>query len=187
MSNAKLKQQWQTLKQGVSQHTLTQQATARWRAFNEREQRLLAVLAGVLGLALLYFVIWQPSVNAVAQAEQRLSGQQQQLRWVQQSLAKYQALSQAAESDTQQAEQADQSSTQRLNAAATAMELSIARMQPQQNGVLVTIDEADFSQVIDFIASLQRDYGLQVSVADMARLDAPGQVRVRQLLVMDAS
>lgn len=184
MSKAKLQQQWLAAKQRLMQQAWMQQAVARWRNFNEREQRLLTALGGVLGLAVLYFLVWQPSVNAVTQAQQKLAGQQQQLHWVQQSLAKYQALSQQAQTEDSAT---TQSSTQRLNAAASALELSIARMQPQQDGVLITIDQASFNQVIDFIAALQREYGLHVTIADMARLDEPGQVRVRQLLVMDAS
>lgn len=160
------------------------QAQQRWKQFNEREQRLIQGLAAVCLLAFLYFVLWQPSAAVVAKAEQRVTAQQQQLRWVQQSLAKYQALQQQTQSSPQQSQQ---STSQRLNAAASALELNIARMQPQQNGMLITIDEASFAKVIDFITLLKSEYSLHVSAADIARLDQPGQVRVRQLLVMDAS
>ena len=163
---------------------LYRQAQHRWKQFNEREQRLLQGLGGVCLLAFLYFALWQPSAAAVAKAEQRVAVQQQQLRWVQQSLAKYQALQQQAQSTPQQSQQ---STSQRLNAAANTLELTIARMQPQQNGMLITIDEASFATVIDFITLLKSEYSLHVSAADIARLEQPGQVRVRQLLVMDAS
>ncbi|MGM0525187.1 MAG: type II secretion system protein GspM [Pseudomonadota bacterium] len=172
----------QRVQQRLQSHSLYHQAQQRWQALNEREQRLLRVLSIVLGIALLYFVIWQPSVNAFQQANQRVTAQQQQLSWVQQTLARYQSAKDQAPQQTVN----DESVSQRINAAARALELDIARLQPQQDSVLISIDDADFTQVLELIAQLESRFQLQVETADIAKLDNPGQVRVRQLLVTEA-
>jgi len=170
------------LQQRLQNHSFYQQAQQRWLALNEREQRLLRVLTIVLGIAVLYFVIWQPSVSALQQANQRVAAQQQQLSWVQQTLARYQAAKDRAPQRTRN----DESVSQRISSAARALELDIARLQPQQDSVLVSIDDADFKQVLELIAQLESRFQLQVETADIAKLDSPGQVRVRQLLVTEA-
>lgn len=170
--------------QQLQHHPLMQRAQQRWQQFAPREQRLLQVLAAVLGVAVVYFLIWQPSQQARLQAEQRLQAQQQQLLWVQQNIARYQAL---AARQQERVEPASGSLTQRLNQAAEAQDIRLARMQPQGEGMVVSVDEASFSQVLQLVAQLEQQYQLRVETLDVARLDTPGQVRVRQLLVMDNS
>ncbi|RUO64901.1 type II secretion system protein GspM [Idiomarina ramblicola] len=155
----------------------------RWRQFNQREQSLLAVLAGVLFIALLYFVIWQPSAQAVANAEQKLVAQQQQYQWVQQAIARYKELE---ESSTQQ-QSASGSVTQRINRAAAAQDIQIARLQPQGQEYLLSIDDVAFSDLLSFLAELEQQQGLALSAVDIAKLNTPGQVRLRKLLVREAS
>ncbi|WP_404401651.1 type II secretion system protein M [Idiomarina seosinensis] len=169
---------WQ---QQLQSQPVVQQAQQRWQQFNQREQRLLSALAAVLLLALLYFVIWQPSQQLRTEANQRLQAQQQQLNWVQQSLARYQALK-SSQDDTASA---GGSLSQRLNQAAQAQDINLARLQPQGQGMLVSIDEAGFNQVLNFIAQLENQYQMSITTLDIARLEAPGQVRVRQLLVVE--
>lgn len=173
-------QHWQ---QQLQSQPVVQQAQQRWQQFNQREQRLLSALGAVLLLALLYFVIWQPSQQLRVQAEQRLQAQQQQLNWVRQNIARYQALK-SSQSST---ERANGSLSQRLNQAAASHDIALARIQPQGEGMLITIDEAGFNQVLNFVAQLENQYQMSIETLDVARLDNPGQVRVRQLLVVDPS
>ncbi|MCA1767809.1 MAG: type II secretion system protein M [Idiomarina sp.] len=155
----------------------------RWRQFNKREQGLLAVLGGVLFIALLYFVIWQPSAQAVADAERKLEAQQSQYQWVQQAIARYKKLE---ENSTQQ-QSASGSVTQRINRAAAAQDIQIARLQPQGQEYLLTIDDVAFSDLLSFLAELETQQGLALSAVDIAKLNTPGQVRLRKLLVREAS
>lgn len=168
----------------VRTHPLAVTLQQRWAQFAPREQRLLSALAVVLAIAVLYFVIWQPSYQVRLNAEQRLQGQQQQLQWVKQNLGRYQARVQSSEAA---APQASGSLTQRLNQAADANDISLARIQPQGEGVVISVDEANFDRVLAFVAQLEQQYQLQISTLDVARLDTPGQVRVRQLLVTESS
>jgi len=155
----------------------------RWNQFNQREQTLLAILTGVLCIALLYFVIWLPSSQAVTNAERQLVAQQQQYQWVQQAIARYKTLEQNA---TQQSS-ASGSVTQRINRAAAAQDIQIARMQPQGQEYLLTVDEVSFADLLSFLAELEQRQGLALQAVDIAKLNVPGQVRLRKLLVREAS
>jgi len=158
-------------------------AKQRWRQFNKREQGLLAVLCGVLFIAFMYFIIWQPSAQAVADAERKLEAQQSQYQWVQQAIARYKKLE---ENSTQQ-QSASGSVTQRINRAAAAQDIQIARLQPQGQEYLLTIDDVAFSDLLSFLAELETQQGLALSAVDIAKLNTPGQVRLRKLLVREAS
>ncbi|MCP1339195.1 type II secretion system protein M [Idiomarina sp. M1R2S28] len=155
----------------------------RWQQFNHREQSLLAVLAGVLFIAFLYFVIWQPSSQAVANAERQLAAQQQQYQWVQRAIARYKKLE---ESNSQQ-QSASGSVSQRINRAAAAQDIQIARLQPQGQEYLLSVDEVAFSDLLSFLAELEQRQGLALKAVDIAKLNTPGQVRLRKLLVSEAS
>lgn len=155
----------------------------RWQQFNQREQSLLAVLAGVLFIAFLYFLIWQPSFQAVASAERQLTAQQQQYQWVQQAIARYKKL----EESSSQQQSASGSVSQRINRAAAAQDIQIARLQPQGQEYLLSVDEVAFSDLLSFLAELEQRQGLALEAVDIAKLNTPGQVRLRKLLVREAS
>lgn len=176
-----LKQLSSPIGQRLSQHAMVQAGQRRWQQLNGREQRLLSALAWVLLLAIVYFLLWQPSHQARIAAQQRLEAQQQQLTWVNQSIARYQALSQQEDNTST----ATGSLTQRLNQAADNFEIALSRMQPQGDNMMVAVDEASFDQVLAFTAALESDYQLSIELLDVAKLDEPGQVRVRQLQVAE--
>lgn len=155
----------------------------RWQQFNQREQSLLAVLAGVLFIAFLYFLIWQPSSQAVASAERQLTAQQQQYQWVQQAIARYKKL----EESSSQQQNASGSVSQRINRAAAAQDIQIARLQPQGQEYLLSVDEVAFSDLLSFLAELEQRQGLALKAVDIAELNTPGQVRLRKLLIREAS
>lgn len=158
-------------------------AQQRWQRFNTREQRLLSILAAVCFIAALYFLIWQPSYQAVAHAERQLTAQQAQYQWVQQAIARYK----------QREEQLDEqqpisgSVTQRINRAAAAKDIQIARLQPQGQAYLLVIDEVMFPDLLSFLVNLEQQQGLVLSAMDITKLKTPGQVRLRKLLVREAS
>jgi len=158
-----------------------QLAYNRWQQFNSREQRLLSALAIVLAIAFLYFIIWLPSSQSVIQAENRLKSQQDQYQWVQQAIARYKSMEgRSAKSSTVKG-----SLSQRINQAAAQYDIELARIQPQGEEYLVTVDTVPFNQLLQFMNALESDFGLQLTGADIARLEQPGSVRLRKLLVKD--
>ena len=65
----------------------TEPARARWNALGARERRVASVLAGILGAALFYLLVWSPVESGLARARERLVLVQAQLARVQEQAA----------------------------------------------------------------------------------------------------
>jgi general secretion pathway protein M len=52
---------------------------------------------------------------------------------------------------------------------------------------LLSVDEVAFSDLLSFLAELEQRQGLALKAVDIAKLNTPGQVRLRKLLVREAS
>jgi len=63
-------------------------ARARWNALGPRERRVASVVAGLLGAALFYLLVWNPVESGLAKARSRLASVQTQLARVQQQAAR---------------------------------------------------------------------------------------------------
>ncbi|MAF75619.1 MAG: Type II secretory pathway, component PulM [Idiomarinaceae bacterium] len=170
------------LLQKIAQTPVVQSAQQRWAQLAVREQNLVKGLGAVIVVAIIYFAIWQPTYSAQQLAERRLEGQQQQLLWLREQVARYQSLS-----ATQAQSEVSGSLSQRVNEAAASNKIQIARMQPQNNGLIVSVDETSYQQAMSWLYALEQTYQLQVTTLDLARLDEPGKVRVRQVLVTEKS
>ncbi|EKE85211.1 type II secretion system protein GspM [Idiomarina xiamenensis] len=152
---------------------------AYWQKLNARE-RLLLKCGGVFVLiGVLYWVIWQPLVTATERAQQQLDGRLQTLQWVQENSQRYRQL--AAQSGRTQ--QVSGSLQQRFSHSARELDINVSRMQPQGEQLLVVIDELSFNQLLNLLNQLQRGAGLVVDSLDVVELNAPGQVRVRKLVL----
>ena len=152
---------------------------AYWQKLNARE-RLLLKCGGVFVLiGVLYWLIWQPLVTATERAQQQLDGRLQTLQWVQENSQCYRQL--AAQSGRTQ--QVSGSLQQRFSHSARELDINVSRMQPQGEQLLVVIDELSFNQLLNLLNQLQRGAGLVVDSLDVVELNAPGQVRVRKLVL----
>ncbi len=65
---------------------------------------------------------------------------------------------------------------------AALFQLTIRRLEDEQNGARVVLGEATFEQVILWMESLERDHGLRVIELEMARKPAPGVVSTTLVL-----
>ena len=61
---------------------------------------------------------------------------------------------------------------------AAVFQLVIRRLEPEDTGARVVLEEATFEQVILWLEALERDHGLRVRDLEMARRPAPGIVSV---------
>lgn len=176
-----MSQYLRTLSTNIANHPLiAQQLKPYWNSRNAREQLTLKLLGVTLLLALIYYAIIMPLQNARAAAETKLYNSQQLLGWVQQNIARYQAAGGDPSSTTAIAGSLQQNVTN----VARNYNLSIARIQPQNNDLIVVIDEAPFNQVLEFMQALQNT-GISVKSVDIAEQGAPGQVRVRRIVVAE--
>ena len=61
---------------------------------------------------------------------------------------------------------------------AAVFQLVIRRLEPEDTGARVVLEEATFEQVILWLEALERDHGLRVRDLEMVRRPAPGIVSV---------
>lgn len=162
-----------------------QQARLWWQKREPRERQLLVVLAAFLVIFIFWYGLWQPLQSNIVRAENRLATQQETLRWVEENTARVEQLrQQAGPRTTTSAEQPVRSGELNAFISRTSGEfnLQVSRLQPQSDSLLVVFNDADFDQLLRFIAELE-SRAVQVNAVDIAEGDEPGMVRVRRLEV----
>ena len=147
----------------------------KYRQLNEREQRLVLISGVVLIIALFYWVIWQPLSNSLEQQQARLESQSELLLWVQENAVRAQQLRRTSGNKVFCG-----SLPQAVNASSARFNIAIARMQPQDDEIQVTVDEAPFNDVLGWLQNME-EMGILILQADLAEGNAPGMVRIRRL------
>ena len=154
-------------------------ARARWNALGARERRVASVLAGFLGAALFYLLVWSPVESGLAKARSRLASVQTQLARVQQQAARVASV-RAAPRVTLPSNPAA--------AAAQAAERQSLRDQLKRvetegaNAVRVQIEDAPFVALLAWLIELQQQTGMRAESATLERGANPGTVNGRLLL-----
>lgn len=151
----------------------------RWKALPDRERRALALLAGFLGIALLYLLVWNPVRSGASGARARLSAVQTQLARVQEQAVLVERLRRmprvaAPTSPVATAEQA---------AARHGFRERMKRIEAEgTRAVRIQIEDAPFAAVIAWLVELQQQNGLRAESANFERHANPGSVNVRLVL-----
>ena len=71
---------------------------------------------------------------------------------------------------------------QAVNLTANSLSVTISRMQPQGDELIVWVDEAPFDSVLSWLQAME-NRGVRIIDADFAEANQPGQVKVRRLQV----
>ncbi|OUR61825.1 general secretion pathway protein GspM [Colwellia sp. 39_35_sub15_T18] len=147
-----------------------------WQQLNVREQRLVLALGSAVMVLLLYTLLWQPLNTNLANTEKKLVSRQALLTWVDENVARYQAIKPNGSGKKTSA-----SLSSIINRTANQYQLNITRMQPQGESLQVWLDTAPFTQLLFWLEHLANNEGLQVQAIDLASSDKAGEVRVRRL------
>jgi len=152
---------------------------ARWKALGDRERRAAALLAGFLGVALFYLLVWSPVRSGLSGARVHLSKLQTQLARVQEQAAQVERLRRAPRITptanlVAAAEQA---------AARHGLREKLKRIDPDgSRAVRIQIEDAPFAAVMAWLVELQQQNGLRAESASFERHANPGSVNARLLL-----
>lgn len=147
-----------------------------WQKLNPKEQKLLLVMAAVIGIFIFYSFIWQPLNSGIVKAEKKLASQQELLLWVHEKTSIVKASNQSGRSNKRQG-----SLSSIVNTTAQQNNIAITRIQPQGDNIQVWIDEAVLDRFLPWIEQLAIVEGLQVVSVDLSATDRPGVVNVRRL------
>ena len=148
----------------------------KWQQLNLREQRLVIMMASVIGIFIVYSMIWQPLNDSLLKANNKLARQQALLVWVSDNTRYFSQIN-----TDKGPKKSGGSLSSVINKTANQHQLTITRMQPQGDNLQVWIDTAPFTQLLFWLEHLAKNEGLQVKNIDLARGDVAGEVRVRRL------
>ena len=159
---------------------LRERLRSAWNGLTPSERRLAAIGAGVLGIALLYVMLWRPVQKDLARLRASVPEESAQLRQMRAQAASIQPL--RARAGTAPAagmllSVVDQSATSRgLRGFITRLEADGA------TGLQLVAEAVPFNTFIAWLAELQDGSGLVVDNASMDAYTASGTVNVKMKL-----
>lgn len=148
-----------------------------WSQLAQREQQLVAVMAVIVGVSILYWGIWSPISNAEARALSQRNAQASTLAYVKQTANKIAALKQTTGRKAATGGSLGSIVTQ----SAGRFGLTITRMQPQGNKIQVWMDDVPFESLLGCLDDLVQQKGLSLDNLDVAAADQVGMVQVRRI------
>ncbi len=148
----------------------------RWNTLEPREQLLLLISGGLLGIGILYWGIWHPLQQHHQQAQIHLKTEQQLLQWVQKKADEVIELRNQTgiTRSTQPLNQIISESVERF-------EIELIRLQPQKEEIQVYLQPVPFNKLLSWIYYLKEEQGVDVVFIDMERGDVDGVVNVNRL------
>ncbi len=155
---------------------LRRSGIGRWYFGREQsEQKIIAVLGGITLILLLWAFAWKPVADWRAVEQNRHNNAQQLLDWLQANRA---AATQAAAGNNNQRGRGPLIPI--INRAAKAHNLRVNRLQPESNGVVSVILQAQsFNEIVSWINQLEENNGVLVERANFDDQDAPGYVNAQ--------
>lgn len=147
-----------------------------------RDRRVLLVGGAVLLLGLVYALGLKPFNTHLSQARLAVDGQRKVLVQVQQGVSEILARRGQGGGSTGSLP-AGSSLAQIVNQAAGEQQLTLSRMQPDNEGRLqLWLDDAEFDALLIWLGKLEGQYGVQVDSINISRGEVPGRVKVRVAL-----
>ncbi|MGO8828119.1 MAG: type II secretion system protein GspM [Steroidobacteraceae bacterium] len=137
-----------------------------------REQRIVAIGAGALGVLLLIGGILLPLQAAVSTAVKRTETRREDLQWMRVNAPEIQAGAAALRSDTGEPPVV---LVDRVGREA-GLGAALRGTQPSGTGVRVQLEAAPFDTLISWIATLDQRYGLAIDSITVDRAARPGVV-----------
>ncbi|MGX9417952.1 type II secretion system protein GspM [Vibrio sp. RC27] len=148
-----------------------------WSQISSRERWLVGTLAGLGLLVLFVFGFWQPMNQSLVSSKQALEREKSVLQTVMTQSNRIESLrkEKGIESTSQEPlNQVIAASSKKLN-------ISLIRIQPRDQELQVWVEPLRFDTLLDWINTLDRNFGIQVVALDIERSDKPGMVDVRRL------
>ncbi len=148
-------------------------ALGRWFYGRDRnEQWIVAALALLIVVSMLWLVAWKPVADWHAASVGRLDNAQATLDFVK--------INQGAAQQARASGASSGSLIQVLSRAATANGLKLNRVQPEDSGLLnVVLQEQPFDQVFAWMAQLERSNGVSVVQASFKAQERSGYVNAQ--------
>ncbi|GAB6263421.1 type II secretion system protein M [Photobacterium sp. 53610] len=151
-----------------------------FKSLTSREQRLVIGGGIALVIAVLYWGIWQPMALRAEHAENELKNQRQLLTWVSSKaddIIKRRAKTGASGSIS------PTGLNQVVNETTRRFRIELIRMQPQprDESVQVWVQPLPFNTLVNWLAFLRDEHGIEAKFLDVSKTDQAGVVEVNRL------
>lgn len=154
-----------------------------YHGLQQRERQLVLTASIVVITTLLYLLIWEPIVNGVGDQKQKYDSQADILDWMQTAAVEVRTLKATGAAKRQTNSSQPVTLLVEQSAAAAGLKPFIRKLESTSNkGARITIDEASFDQLLLWLNTLQTQYGISVTSANLDRVEKPGAVNARMTL-----
>lgn len=152
-----------------------------WLAqLNPRERRTVLAGAAALVVILIYFLVWQPFTHHLRQLRLGAQSQQEQLAWMRQEARDAQQLRAAMPASGRLPPGQSLLGVADQTVKSGNLGSAMKRIEPEgKNSARVWLEQAAFDDVIQWLQSLERDYGIHTSDIVIERQEAAGRVNAR--------
>ncbi|MGD8884356.1 MAG: type II secretion system protein M [Gammaproteobacteria bacterium] len=150
-----------------------------------RERRILIIGAGVLVIAMLYLLGWEPLVNKTAKLRDSIDTNQELVSWMENAAEQAQQMQAQISARGPTGKKSGQSLLGTIDRTAKAGDLgkSVKRVQPDgQTKARVWLENANFDAMIKWLESLQRQQGIRIVTSVIEKQEEAGIVNARLVL-----
>ena len=154
-----------------------------YHGLQQRERQLVLSASTIIIITLLYLMIWEPIQNGLEEQAQKYQSQLDILNWMQTAAAEVSTLKSSG-ANNKRINTSQPVSLLVENSVTTAgLKPYMTKLESTSDkGARVTIDAASFDQLLLWLNTLEMQYGISVSSANLDRDDKPGAINARMTL-----
>jgi general secretion pathway protein M len=148
-----------------------------WESITQREQQLAMISAVVIGIATLYWGIWTPLTDQLAESKKQLTRAETTLIWTQEKATLL------LHTGAGKPQARGGNLTQILNSSARKSGITFSRIVNKNDKIEVWITNVEFESFLKWLTTLNNQYGVSVLNADLAKANQKGYIKVNRLLL----
>ena len=155
----------------------------RWQRFDARERRIVVIGSGLVALMLGWAFLWHPLAQKRAELRESVDAQRRDLAYVRVGAAEVERLRTAGTRSKPDRQGRSLLALADATARGAGLESAMRRVEPVgASSVRVSFEFASFDALVDWLANLSRDYGIETSDLSADRADGVGLVNARVTL-----
>lgn len=147
-----------------------------WQQLEEKDKKLVGILAVTLTIAVVYWFVWQPLQDKIANTQRQINVQQNTLADVKVIGQKIIALQGGKSKPATKGD-----INQLVNRSAKRHGIKISRMQAKNTSLQLWVDEVTFNSFLAWIEELEFQHGIKVENVDISVGKDSGMIKVRRL------
>ncbi len=154
-----------------------------YQGLQQRERQLVLAASAVIIITLLYLIIWEPIYKGVEEQTQKYQTQADILDWMQAAAVEVRTLKASGVTNRRTNSSQPVSLLVEKSTTTAGLKPYLRKLESTTDkGARITIDAASFDQVLLWLNTLQIQYGITVSSANLDRDDKAGAVNIRMTL-----